>query len=284
MLDILIKGGTVIDGTGKPGFRADVGVVDGRIAVVAEDAAQEASRTIDAQDLYVAPGFIDAHTHSDLPLVVDPRAESKIRQGVTTEVIGNCGSSAAPLRGAAVEEVGGRAGKFGLDVTWKNMGEYLERLRCPGTALNVVALVGHNTVRGSVLGYDDVQPTPAQQAEMERLVAEAMEQGARGLSTGLYYPPGYYARTEEVIGLARVTARHGGIYASHIRSESDLLLKAVAEAVKIGEQAGISVEIAHLKVSGYRNWGNVEPLVTALEDAQSRGVRLGCDLRLRVVV
>lgn len=277
MLDILIKGGTVIDGTGKSGFRADVGIVDGRIAVVAEDAAQEASRTIDAQGLHVAPGFIDAHTHSDLPLVVDPRAESKIRQGVTTEVIGNCGSSTAPLRGTAVEEVAGRAGKFGLDVTWKDMGEYLERLRCPGTALNVVALVGHNTVRGSVLGYDDVQPTPAQQAEMERLVAEAIEQGARGLSTGLYYPPGYYARTEEVIGLARVTARYGGIYASHIRSESDLLLKAVAEAVKIGEQAGISVEIAHLKVSGYRNWGNVEPLVTALEDARARGLRLGCD-------
>jgi len=209
MLDILIKNGVVVDGTGQPAFKADVGIVAGRIAVVAEDIGQEAKRTIQAQGLHLAPGFIDAHTHSDLTLLVNPRAESKIRQGVTTEVIGNCGSSPAPLLGAAVEEARDEAKSVGLDVTWASMAEYLERLRKPGTAVNVVPLVGHNTVRGAVLGFDDVQPTLEQQAEMEQLVAQAMEQGARGLSTGLFYPPGFYARTEEVIGLARVAAWRG---------------------------------------------------------------------------
>ena len=277
MLDILVKNGTVVDGTGAPAFKADVGVAEGRVALVAQAVGQEAARTIDAQGLHVAPGFIDPHTHSDLPLLVDPRAESKIRQGVTTEVIGNCGFSPAPLQGAAVEETRTKAQNFGLEITWRDMGGYLDRLRSPGTALNVVPLVGHNTVRGSVLGYDDVQPTADQQAQMERLVAEAMEQGARGLSTGLYYPPGYYAQIEEVIGLASVAARYGGIYASHVRSESDLLLEAIAEAVDIGERAGIAVEIAHLKLESYRNWANIDQVTATLDAAQARGVRLGCD-------
>lgn len=277
MLDILIKNGTVVDGTGKPAFKADVGVSDGRIAVVAKDIEQETAWTVDAQSLHVAPGFVDPHTHSDLTLLVDPRAESKIRQGVTTEVIGNCGFSPAPLMGAAVEEMNAKAANLSLEVTWQSMAEYLDHLRNPGTILNVVPLLGHNTVRGAVIGYDDVQPTPEQQAEMERVVEEAMEQGARGLSTGLYYPPGYYAKTEEVIGLARAAARHGGIYASHVRSESDLVLEAVAEAIEIGEKANIQVEIAHLKLESYRNWHNIDRLVALLDDTQARGLRVGCD-------
>jgi len=277
MYDILIKDGHVVDGTGKPAFRADVGVVGDRIAALAERVEGEAVRTVDAQGLHVAPGFIDPHTHSDLPLLVDPRAESKIRQGVTTEIIGHCGFSPAPLAGAAVQETGARAEGLDLEVTWRSMAEYLDRLRHPGTALNVVALVGHNTVRGSVLGYEDVQPTADQQARMERLVAEAMEQGARGMSTGLFYPPGFYAQTEEVVGLAQVVARHGGIYDSHIRSESDLLLESVAEAIEIGERAGVRVEISHLKLAGYLNWAGVDQLIAMLEEAEARGVRLGCD-------
>ena len=277
MLDILIKNNMVVDGTGKPAFKADVGVAAGHIAVVTEGVEQEAKRTIQAQGLYLAPGFVDPHSHSDLTLLVDPRAESKIRQGVTTEVTGNCGFSPAPLLGAAVEEVRAEAQLLGVDVTWTSVAEYLERLRRPGIAVNVVPLVGHNTVRGSVLGYGDVQLEPAQQTEMERLVEEAMEQGARGLSTGLFYPPGFYTRIEEVIGLARVAARHGGIYASHIRNESDRLFEAVAEAIEIGEQAEVQVEISHLKLEGYRNWGGAERLLTMLDDACVEGVRLGCD-------
>jgi len=285
MLDILIKNGAVVDGTGKPAFKADVGIAAGRIAVVAETVELEAKCTIEAQGLHLAPGFIDAHTHSDLALLVNPRAESKIRQGVTTEVIGNCGSSPAPLLGATVEEARAAARSVGLDVTWASMAEYLERLRQSGIAVNVVPLVGHNTVRGAVLGLDDVQPTPEQQAEMEQLVTQAMEQGARGLSSGLFYPPGFYARTEEVIGLARVAARCGGIYATHVRSETDRLFEALAEAIEIGKQAEIRVQISHVKLEGYRNWEGADQLLAMLEDAGSRGpalstaegVRVGCD-------
>ena len=277
MIDILIKNSVVVDGTGKPAFKAAVGIAAGRIAAVAKDIEQEANRTIQAQGLHLAPGFIDAHTHSDLTLPANPRAESKIRQGVTTEVIGNCGGSPAPLLGSALEEARAEARSVGLDVTWTGMAGYLERLRHPGTTVNVVPLVGHNTVRGAVLGFDDVQPTPGQQAEMERLVAETMEQGARGLSTGLFYPPGFYARTEEVIGLARVAARRGGIYATHIRNESDRLFEAVAEAIEIGKQAEIRVQISHIKLEGYRNWEGADRLLAVLEDACSSGVRVGCD-------
>ena len=279
MLDILIKNGAVIDGTGKAAFEADVGVVEGRIAIVAEgvEIEPEAKRTIEARGLHVAPGFIDPHTHSDLTLLADPRAESKVRQGVTTEVVGNCGFSPAPLAGAAVGEAQADARNIGVDVTWTSMDEYLERLRQPGTAVNVVPLVGHNTVRGSVLGYDDVQPMQEQQAEMERLVAEALEQGARGLSTGLFYPPGCYTHTGEVIELARVAARYGGICASHIRNEGDQLLEAVTEAIEIGERAEIRVEIAHLKLHGYRNWEGADRLLALLESTHSRGVEVGCD-------
>jgi N-acyl-D-amino-acid deacylase len=277
MLDILIKNGTVVDGTGAAPFEADVGIADGRIAVMAKTVSQEATRTIDARNLHVAPGFVDPHSHSDFPLLADPRAQSKIRQGVTTEVIGNCGYTPAPLMGAAIEEVSDKARTFGLSVTWRTMGEYLERLRNPGTALNVVPLVGHNAVRGSVLGFGDVRPTPEQQAEMEQMVEEAMEQGARGFSTGLFYPPGYYATIEEVIGLARAAARHGGIYASHIRSESDLVLEAVREAIEIGNRADIGVEIAHVKLEGCRNWQNIDRLLALLDDVQAKELCVGFD-------
>jgi N-acyl-D-amino-acid deacylase len=166
---------------------------------------------------------------------------------------------------------------MGIEITWQSFGEYLDRMRSPGIALNIVPLVGHNTVRGAVIGYDAIQPTPDQQAEMERVVEEAMEQGARGLSTGLFYPPGYYATTEEVIGLARAAGRHGGVYASHIRSESDEALEAVSEAIEIGEKAGVQVEIAHLKLEGYRNWGDIDRLVALLDDTLTKGLRIGCD-------
>ena len=158
MLDMLIRNSFVVDGTGKPAFAADVGIANGRISQVAAGLEQEARRTIDVSGLHLAPGFIDPHTHSDLTLLVDPLAQSKIRQGVTTEVVGNCGFSAAPLLGASVEEVRAEAALLGLEVTWSSMAEYLARLQGQGVAVNVVPLVGHNIVRGSVLGYDDVQP------------------------------------------------------------------------------------------------------------------------------
>jgi N-acyl-D-amino-acid deacylase len=277
MLDILIKNGVIIDGTGKPPFKAEVGVSEGRIVLVSAEIAQKATQTIDASGLHVAPGFIDPHTHSELTLLVNPKAESKIRQGVTTEIVGNCGGSPGPLIGASMEEEKAGAEILGVDVDWTSLGGYLDRVKRQGSALNVVTLVGHNTIRGAVLGFDDVQPSSTQQAEMEHLMAEAMEQGACGLSTGLFYPPGYYAHTEEVIGLARVAAKYGGIYASHIRSETDRLFEAVEEAIDIGDKAGIPVQVSHIKLEGYRNWGGLDQLVALLEGAGSQGVHLRCD-------
>ncbi len=277
MLDILIKNGVIIDGTGSPPFEADVGVSEGRVVLMAHEIAQQTIQTIDASGLHITPGFIDPHTHSELTLLANPKAESKIRQGVTTEIVGNCGGSPGPLLGAAMDEEQARAEILGVDVGWTSLGGYLDRVKRQGSAVNVVTLVGHNTIRGAVLGFDDVQPTPTQQAEMEYLVAEAMEQGACGLSTGLFYPPGYYAQTEEVIGLAKVAAMYGGIYASHVRSETDRLFEAVEEAITIGNKADIQVQISHIKLEGYRNWGGIDQLVDILENAGSCGVSVGCD-------
>lgn len=277
MLDILIKGGMVIDGTGQKAFQADVGVAEGRIAVISQHVGLKAVHSIDAQGLHVAPGFIDPHAHSDYPLLVNRYAESKIRQGVTTEVVGNCGFSPAPLVGEAVAEGRTRMAKIGVEVTWRSMGEYLDHLRNPGIAVNVVPLIGHNIIRSGVLGYDDVQPTPEQQVAMERLVREAMEQGGRGLSTGLFYPPGYYATTEEIIGLARVVGEYGGIYASHVRSESDLVLEAIAEALEIGEKSAVPVEVSHVKIEGYHNYDKIDRLLAMMDEGQAKELPVGFD-------
>jgi len=277
MLNILIKNAEIIDGTGKPGFKADVGIVDQRIVIIAESISQEANQTIMAEGLHLAPGFIDPHTHSDLTVFGNRRAESSIHQGVTTQIIGNCGLSAAPMIGASVGDLQALSMGIGIDVKWKSMAEYLEHLQKTGMAINMVPLVGHSNVRSSVLGYDDVRPTPEQQVKMESLVEEAMEQGARGISTGLFYPPGFFADTKEIIGLARIVAKHGGIYASHIRSESDGVLKAVEETIEIGKQAEIQVQYSHVKICGHRNWEMIDDLVTLLESDKAQDARLGCD-------
>lgn len=277
MLDICIKNGLVVDGTGKPGFKADIGISGGRIVLIKDVIEIKAGEIIPADGLVVAPGFIDPHSHSDLALLVDPKAESKIRQGVTTEIIGNCGDSAAPVMGIVREELLKMVGPYGLDVTWQRFEEYFDRLRSPGIALNVVPLVGHNTLRGCVLGFDDVQPSPAELDRMKCLAAEAMEAGARGLSTGLVYPPGLYSGTDEIVELARTVAEHGGVYASHIRSESDRLLEAVDEAVEIGERAGVRVEISHLKLEGYRNWEGADRLLERIDRANRRGIQVNAD-------
>jgi N-acyl-D-amino-acid deacylase len=278
MLDTLIKGGQVIDGTGSPAFRADVGVAAGRIAVMGQSIAQEAARTIDAAGLHLAPGFIDAHTHADLTLLANRQAESGVHQGVTTVVTGNCGGSAAPLLGEAREEaqLAGGARKD-ITITWESMAEYLALLQAPGVAVNVVPLVGHNTVRESVVGRGYGHPTPDQQSAMERLVEEAMEQGARGLSTGLEYPPGMVAHIDEIVGLARAAAKHGGIYTSHMRNEGERVLEAVTETIEIGERAGIPVHSSHIKLAGAPNWSKLDDLMALLESPRAQGARLSCD-------
>jgi N-acyl-D-amino-acid deacylase len=304
MYDVLICGARVVDGTGRAPFAADVAIVGGRIVRIAAglagpvagtDAGVHVARSrvgdaaagpladaaVDGRGLCLAPGFIDPHTHSDLTLLADPRAESRVRQGVTTEVVGNCGSSPAPLAGAAVDEVRAEAAELGVTVDWTDMSGYLDRLARQGAAVNVVPLVGHNTVRGAVLGYDAVRPDAAGLAVMEASVAAAVEQGARGLSSGLFYPPGSYADLEEVAALARAAGRaaaaRGSIYASHIRDEAGGVLEAIEEAVRIGEAAGVPVEVSHVKLSGPANWCRLEALLAVLDQASGREVPVGFD-------
>jgi N-acyl-D-amino-acid deacylase len=278
--DILIENGRVIDGTGNPWIKADVGVVDDRIEAVGGLGGSAAERRIDARGFVLAPGFIDIHSHSDYSVLIDPRVESKVRQGVTTEVVGNCGGSAAPMS-PEVREYRGRYMRASVgeefEFNWETMGDYLGLIDSAGASFNVVALVGHGTVRQNVMGYDNRVPTSSELADMKGLVAGAMEDGAWGMSTGLIYPPSVYAKTEEIVELARVLAGYSGIYFSHIRGEGETLLEAVKEAVQIGDEANVPVEIAHFKASGKAHWGKTKESLKLVEEGRLRGVDVTFD-------
>lgn len=277
MADILIRNAEIVDGTGAPRYRGDVRISGEKIEAIAPNLPADGREEIDASGLCLAPGFVDPHTHSDMTLLVDSKAESKIRQGVTTEVVGNCGSSPAPLIGAALEESRAEMDEYGLAPEWTDMAGYVDQLLSRGVALNVVPLVGHNTVRGAVLGYGDVQPDEDQLKAMQDLTRQAIRQGAKGMSTGLYYPPGFYAKTPEVIAVARAAAEEGGLYASHIRSESDTLFEAVDEAIEIGKGAGIDVQISHLKLEGEHNFAGADRLLEKIERANDGRNVVNCD-------
>ena len=231
MWDLLIQQAHVVDGSGTPSFVADVAICGDLIAQVGQVPASQARSIIDGAGLIVAPGFIDLHTHSDYTLLVNPLAESKVRQGVTTEVIGNCGTSPAPLGEEGYPIVRARmAQQYQLEVTWRSFGAYLEHLSEAGVAVNVVPLVGHGTLRGAVMGYAQRAPTARELERMQGMLADALAEGAFGLSTGLVYAPGCYAETDEIVELAKVVARQGGLYTSHIRGESDTVLDEIGRA------------------------------------------------------
>ena len=277
MDDIVIRGGQVIDGSGAPGRFADVVVTDGRIVAIDSGHARQARRSIDAAGRVVAPGFIDIHTHSDFTLPLNPRAESKIRQGVTTEVLGNCGFSAAPALPGRVEMLRDylAASAPWLQFRETTFAEYISTF--PATAVNTVMQVGHNTLRLMAMGMEDRPPQAEELSLMRRLLEEALEAGALGLSSGLFTAPGIFADTEELIALGQVLRRHGGAYASHIRDEANHVFEAVREAIAIGERCGIHVQIAHLKLSGTDNWGGAARLLAEIDAARRRGVQLDCD-------
>ncbi len=278
MHNILITGGTVIDGTGLPGRRLDVAIDGPKIAGMNKDADSKGSVVIDAEGMVVCPGFIDIHTHSDLTLFCNPMAESKVMQGVTTELIGNCGTSPTPAIGNARESLSEYAKGMDVEIDWATLDEYFLRIQNVRTSVNVAALVGAETVRRAVLGPDDVRPDADQLARMRKLVAEAMLQGAHGLSSGLIYAPGCYATTEELIALASVASSFGGMYTSHIRGESSTLVRAVEEAIRIGREAHVRVEISHHKACGKRNWGTVRTTLRMIESARSEGIDVAFDV------
>jgi N-acyl-D-amino-acid deacylase len=277
MNDLLIRGGHVVDGTGRPGRDVDVVVHEGRIASLEARSASPARRVIDARGLVVAPGFIDIHTHSDFTLPLNPRAESKIRQGVTTEVTGNCGFSVAPALPGRAELL---AEYLASSAPWLPFREtsYAEYIAAfPATAVNVVFQVGHNTLRLMTAGME-ARPARAEEiAAMQGLLEEALDAGAWGLSSGLFTAPGCHADAAEIHALARVLRRHGARYSSHVRNESAEVFAAVREAIAVAEATGVHVQIAHLKLSGVDNWGGAARLLDEIDAARRRGVPVDCD-------
>jgi N-acyl-D-amino-acid deacylase len=274
---LLIRGGSVIDGTGAAARRADVAIDGGRIAAIAPDLRGEAARVIDATGQAVAPGFIDAHSHSDLFYFACPSAESKIRQGVTTEVVGMCGFSQGPVRPGQEEIVRGWAGgivgsDIYLDLRWETFRQYLDALASVRPAVNVAHLVGHGALRIAAMGFQDRPADAGDLKVLERLLGEAMDAGAFGFSTGLVYAPSAYSDTRELVALAKSMRARGGLYFSHIRGESAMLLGSIAEALRIGDEGGVGVQVSHVKASGKENWSLIDSALRMLEDAKARGV------------
>jgi N-acyl-D-amino-acid deacylase len=277
---LLIRGGTVIDGTGSPGQAADVAIEGDRIAAIGPGLVGPAEKVIDASGQVVAPGFIDAHSHSDLFYFACPSAESKIRQGCTTEVVGMCSFSQAPIHPERRDMVHNWAGGVGadLDLGWQTFGQYLDALRAVRPAINVVQFVGHGALRLATVGPENRRITSDELRAMERLLAEALEAGAFGYSSGLVYPPSAYSATEELTALARSMASRGGLYFSHVRGESGMVEDSIREAIRIGEGGGVGVQIAHVKVGGRENWGKMDRVLQLIDDARARGVDVTGDV------
>jgi N-acyl-D-amino-acid deacylase len=274
--DLVITNGHIIDGTGSPWYSGDIGIRAGKVAAVGNLRDAPRAKTIDAAGKVVAPGFIDMLGQSEATILVEPRLPSKIYQGITTEITGE-GGSAAPLNDAIVTTDKASYAHYNITPDWRTFREFFARLEKQGMGINLASYVGATQVRRMVLGDNDVQPTPAQLEQMKGLVRAAMQDGAVGVSTSLMYAPAPYARTEELIALAGAAAPFGGIYATHMRDESDSVLQSIDEAVRIGKEAHVPVEIWHLKVAGRANWGRMPQVVEKINAARAAGADVNAD-------
>ena len=275
--DVLIRHGHILDGTGNPWYAADIAIRGDRIAAIGPLEGAQAKRVIDASGLVVSPGFIDMLGQSEESLLIDHRSQSKLSQGITSEITGE-GGSIAPQNELTLAPQKILLDHYHLSVDWHDLAGYFHRLETTGTPINLGTYVGAAQVREAVLGDVDRPPTPAELQQMESLVATAMEQGALGVSTALIYPPGHYATTEELIALAKVASRYGGLYASHMRSEGQSEMAALDEAIRIGREANIPVEIFHLKVSGKSRWGRMPEVVAKLQAARNSGLDIAASM------
>lgn len=276
--DLLIKDGLIFDGQGGPPFQADIAISSDSIVTIGKIRNGLGKTVINAENLAVSPGFIDVHDHSDLSLIVNPKAESVIHQGITTQVSGNCGSSPFPIAEEIFAEEKENAKKiYDLDLTWKDMAGFFCRLEEKGISLNYATLVGHGSVRGVAMGFNDRKPTPEELERMKSLVEEHIRGGAFGLSSGLEYTPGSFARPEEIAELCRVVARFNGIYATHMRDEDDKILESLDESIGTARVSGARLQIAHLKVGYPRNWSKVDAALAKLDQAREEGIDIYCD-------
>ena len=287
--DLLIRGGRVVDGTGVAARVADVGVTGDRIAAVGDLASAPAARVIDAVGCVVAPGFIDAHAHSDAYLLLEPDAPSKLSQGISTEVNGQCGGSGVPRLGQArlssdwasqtypSHTSGGVRRSDRPGPTWTTVADYRELFDAVRPAINTVQFIGHNTLRAGVMGYAPRAATSDELHQMERRLDQALDEGGWGLSTGLLYQPGKYAAAAEVEALARAAAAKGGMYATHMRSEGDRLLESITDVLTLARATGIQVQISHLKTSGKDNWGKLEEALALMNNARAEGLNVQSD-------
>lgn len=284
MYQYVLKNATVADGTGAPLYQADLCIQDGKIAAIVPEYQGSAEQTLDVAGLITAPGFIDIHTHSDtVPFHQGINPESTLYQGVTLSITGNCGISNLPAPKQRKEELTRFYNAFipasvdYIQLEDESVCDYVMRVNQSRPATNYGVLIGHGTLRGAVMGFDMRHPTPEEQEQMEQLLAKQLEEGAFGMSLGLIYPPSSFARPEELIGLAKVLAAHDAILSVHMRSESDRIFESVEEMLHVAEQSGVHLEISHLKLMGKAQWGKTDRLLSMLEQARGRGVRVTCD-------
>ena len=275
--DVIIKNGTVYDGTGDPGKRVDVAIRGDRIAGIGDFKNAEAKTVVDAHGLAVAPGFINMLSWSTESLIEDGRSQSEIRQGVTTEIMGE-GESMGPVNDRVSEKMLRDQKDIHYDITWKTLAEYLQFLEKRGISCNVASFIGATTIRENVIGFEDKAPTPQQLDEMRALVRQEMEAGALGIGTSLIYPPAFYAKTDELIELCKVAAKYQGKYISHMRSEGNRLFEALDELIRISREAKIPAEIYHIKTAGIQNWSKQDEFLARIEAAQKEGLKIRADM------
>ncbi|WP_274649210.1 N-acyl-D-amino-acid deacylase family protein [Paenibacillus humicola] len=282
MLDIILANGRIVDGSGNPWQAGDVGIKDGQIAAVGQLAGEEAGRVIDVNRQVIAPGFIDGHCHSDLMILDYPLSEIKVRQGVTAEVVGNCGLAPAPIGPGRLEQLQSYVqpvlGMSSREWSWKSVRDYMEIIAASRPSEHIATYVAHGALRIAVMGFENRPATPAELQQMKQLLEEGMEAGAIGLSIGLLYAPGSYTAKEEIAELCSVLPKYGGLFSTHIRGEGNNLLPSVREVIWIAEKAGVSLHISHLKAAGRRNWGTVLDALELIEDARARGMDVTCDV------
>lgn len=283
-IDTLIRNGLIIDGSASEPFEGCIGISEDKITFVSRKKSVEnifsADYVIDATGMVVCPGFIDTHAHSEFTLLADPRAEGKIYQGITTEINGNCGLSAAPLYGEAFEHRESDLREYSISERWNEFDEYFLLLENRRPALNFLTLTGHGNIRASVIGYVNKESDNQEMAKMQELFSKSLIKGSAGLSTGLIYPPGIYSSTHEIISLLKFSYSNTdktGIYTSHMRSEGDNIIEAVEEVIEIGDKTGIPVHISHIKTNGKKNWQKIETVIAIIENAHKKNIRITCD-------